>query len=68
MERVHKCYSTTAHVTNSLSTTQLREQVVDLERERDLLKENCDKLVTRWEISVLSHHLNAPLIKFSREM
>lgn len=42
--------SITAHVTSSLSVPQLKEQVVDLEKERDLLKENCDKLVTRWEI------------------
>lgn len=42
--------SMTAHVITSLSVPQLKEQVVDLEKERDLLKENCDKLVTRWEI------------------
>lgn len=28
---------------------QLQERIQDLEKERDLLKENCDKLVKRWE-------------------
>lgn len=28
---------------------QLQERIQDLEKERDLLKENCDKLVRRWE-------------------